>query len=46
MTIKKSNPPRFAIWLLRHASEDNDALTGDRIERFREGQTYMWFWRQ
>jgi hypothetical protein len=36
------------MWLLRHARPggDNDALTGDLIERFREGQTRGWFCRQ
>lgn len=48
MSGKKSNPPRLAIWWLRHARPggDNDALTGDLIERFREGQTRGWFWGQ
>jgi hypothetical protein len=48
MNGKKSDPPRLAMWLLRHARPggDNDALTGDLIERFREGQTRGWFWRQ
>ncbi len=48
MSGKKSNPPRLASWWLRHAcpGSDNDALTGDLIERFREGQTRGWFWRQ
>jgi hypothetical protein len=48
MSGKKSNPPRLAIWWLRHAcpGSDNDPLTGDLIERFREGQTGGWFWRQ
>jgi hypothetical protein len=48
MTGKNSNPPRLAIWWLRHAcpGSDNEALTGDLIERFREGQTHGWFWRQ
>jgi hypothetical protein len=48
MSDKKSNPPRLAIWWLRHAcpGSDNDALTGDLIERFGEGQTRGWFWRQ
>jgi len=48
MSGKKSNPPELAIWLLRRAcpGSDNDALTGDLIERFREGQTRGWFWRQ
>jgi len=48
MISKKSNPPRLAIWWLRHGcpGSNNDALTGDLIERFREGQTRSWFWRQ
>jgi hypothetical protein len=41
-------PPKVAIWLLRHGcpGNNNDALTGDLIERFHEGQTRGWFWRQ
>ena len=48
MSGKKSDPPKAAIWLLRHAcpGSDNDALTGDIIERFHEGQTLGWLWRQ
>ena len=48
MNSNQSNPPRLAIWWLLHAcpGSDNDALTGDLIERFREGQTPGWFWRQ
>lgn len=48
MSGKKSDPPRLAIWLLRHAcpGSDNNALTGDLIERFHEGQSLGWLWRQ
>jgi hypothetical protein len=48
MRGKKSDPPKLAIWWLRHAcpGSDDDALTGDLIERFREGQTRRWFWTQ
>ena len=48
MSGKKSNPPRLAIWWLRHAcpGSDNNALTGDLIERFHEGQSVGWLWRQ
>ncbi len=48
MNEKNSNPPKLAIWWLRRAcpSTDHDALTGDLIERFREGQTAGWFWKQ
>lgn len=46
MSGKKSNPPRLALWWLRHGCPKNDALAGDLIERFRGGQTGGWFWRQ
>src|SRR5262249_54885905 len=47
MTDRKSNPPRQAIWLLQQVCPgDNEALTGDLIERFREGQSRAWFWKQ
>jgi hypothetical protein len=47
MNDGKSNPPRLAIWFLQHACPgDHDALAGDLIERLREGQTRVWFWRQ
>ncbi len=48
MNGNKPNPPTSAIWLLRHVcpGRDNDALTGDLLERFREGQTRGWFWKQ
>jgi len=48
MSVQKSNPPTRAIWLLQHACprSDNEALTGDLIERFREGQSRVWFWKQ
>ncbi|MFC5863507.1 hypothetical protein ACFPT7_14470 [Acidicapsa dinghuensis] len=48
MTSKKSNPPEFALWWLRHMcpGQHNEVLTGDLIERFREGATRGWFWKQ
>jgi len=47
MTNTKSDPPARAIWFLQRACPgDSEALTGDLIERFREGQTSGWFWRQ
>ena len=48
MTAKEPGPPSVALWLLRHACpcKHKDALTGDLVERFREGQTRWWFWRQ
>lgn len=47
MNNRTTNPPESAIWFLRHACPgDNEALAGDLIERFREGQTRGWFWKQ
>jgi hypothetical protein len=47
MTDGKSNPPGRAIWFLQHMCPgDNEPLTGDLIEKFREGRTHGWFWRQ
>ena len=47
MTDGKSNPPGRAIWFLQHMCPgDNEPLTGDLIEKFREGRTHWWFWRQ
>ncbi len=48
MSSNQSDPPSLAIWWLRHAcpGSDNEVLTGDLIERFREGQTRGWLWRQ
>jgi len=48
MSGKKSDPPRGAIWLLRHLgpASGNEALTGDLVENFREGRSSGWFWKQ
>jgi len=48
MSRGESNPPKAAIWLLRHArpGSHNQALTGDLIEQFREGRSRGWFWKQ
>ena len=48
MSDKKPDLPRLAVWWLRQAcpAKDSEALTGDLIERFREGKTRGWFWRQ
>jgi hypothetical protein len=47
MTDGECNPPGRAIWFLQHLCPgDNEALTGDLIEKFREGRNYGWFWRQ
>jgi hypothetical protein len=48
MSGKKSDPPKRAIWLLRHlgSGSRSEALTGDLVERFREGRSSGWFWKQ
>jgi hypothetical protein len=45
---RKQIPPSLGLWLLRHGSggKHREALAGDLVERFREGQTQGWFWRQ
>src|SRR4051812_45968431 len=41
-------PPRVAVWCLTHLarSERGQAVLGDLLERFEEGETRAWFWRQ
>jgi hypothetical protein len=48
MNSERSQPPALASWLLRHlcSRKDREALTGDLYERFGEGQSERWFWRQ
>src|SRR6202008_1264114 len=38
----KRQPPRLAAWLLRR----HEALSGDLLERYGEGESDGWFWRQ
>ncbi len=45
--MNERKPPRLAIWTLQHGLlRDNEALTGDLIERFKSGQSPVWFWKQ
>lgn len=48
MNGERSQPPALASWFLRHlcSTKDMEALTGDLYERFGEGQSERWFWRQ
>jgi len=41
-------PPRLAAWLLRQfgSSPKNESIIGDLSERFRQGRSRMWYWRQ
>ena len=44
----KRIPPRVAVWCLTHLvrGERGQAILGDLLERFEEGETRAWFWRQ
>jgi hypothetical protein len=48
MRAESSKPPEFATWLLEHAvpGGKNEALAGDLLERFGEGRSKAWYWRQ
>lgn len=40
--------PALAKWLLQYlgCSPNNQAVIGDLDERYREGRSYLWYWRQ
>jgi len=46
--MSASRPPRLASWLLRHlaSSPQRESLAGDLIERYHQGQSATWYWRQ
>jgi hypothetical protein len=48
MNSERPQPPALAVFLLRHLcpKDRQEALTGDLFERFGEGQSDGWFWRQ
>jgi hypothetical protein len=47
MKKNENDPPKLAIWLLKHACPgDQEALTGDLVERFCEGRSPGWVWKQ
>jgi len=41
-------PPTIARWLLNHfgCSPNNETIIGDLDERYRQGRSYLWYWRQ
>jgi hypothetical protein len=43
-----NQPPRLATWLLKHfgCSPNTDAVIGDLDERFRDGRSRIWYWKQ
>jgi len=48
MNTEQSNPPALAIWVLQYLCPrtNREILIGDLLERFREGRSNRWFWRQ
>jgi hypothetical protein len=46
--MKSMEPPKVAAWLLRHfgCSPNNDVVIGDLNERYQQGTSRMWYWRQ
>jgi len=46
--MSTSQPPRLASWLLQHlaSSPQRDSLAGDLIERYHDGHSAAWYWRQ
>jgi hypothetical protein len=43
-----SQPPTIAKWLLSHfgCSPNNQSVIGDLDERYRQGRSYLWYWKQ
>ena len=48
MSTEPSHPPALAVRLLCHLypKRNRDAITGDLLERFRDGHSNSWFWRR
>jgi hypothetical protein len=48
MNTERSHPPALAVWFLRRLcpKRNREAITGDLLERFHEGRSDGWFWRQ
>jgi hypothetical protein len=44
--MRFSQPPVVATWLLKRLARENEALTGDLIEEYRNGRSAAWYWRQ
>jgi hypothetical protein len=46
--MTSNQPPRIAAWLLRYfgSSANNDVVIGDLDERYRQGRSRVWYWRQ
>ena len=46
--MSASQPPRLASWLLHHLASNpqRESLAGDLIERYHQGRSATWYWRQ
>jgi len=46
--MRASEPPKPALWLLKHfgCSPNNAAIIGDLDERYRDGRSRAWYWKQ
>lgn len=46
--MNSAQPPKMATWLLKQfgCSPNNDAVIGDLIEQYHQGQTSYWYWKQ
>jgi phospholipid/cholesterol/gamma-HCH transport system permease protein len=46
--MRSAQPPKLATWLLNHfgRSPNNATVVGDLDERYRDGRSAAWYWRQ
>jgi hypothetical protein len=46
--MRSTEPPKIARWILTHfgCSPNNAAVIGDLDERYRNGRSYAWYWKQ
>jgi hypothetical protein len=46
--MRSNLPPTVAKWLLRHfgSSPNNESTIGDLDERYRQGRSSLWYWKQ
>jgi len=46
--MMRKAPPRLATWLLQRlaASRHGESLEGDLIERYSQGRSRLWYWRE
>ena len=46
--MRVTEPPRLATWLLKRAGRhpNSESLAGDLIERYQNGRSAAWYWRQ